>query len=887
MASEGSELILQAWFPSSRDKTIERKPLTESDIRDITDALHRTSKPGWDKVPRIFSVLKIIDKVEDIDSFLGEDISDVWFPFSQKTLPVSFKDPSARLDFLAAQQFVYNTKAFDLEREQTRHGHFPDTRDVPLKKIGELGKGAYGYVDRVVSTISHREYARKLIRRGITFKRDREILRAFERELSSLKRLSQQHKHIIELIGSYTDPRYVGILMLPVADSNLFQFLNLPLGAAELSLLRNFFGCLTSALCFLHDHRIRHKDIKPQNVLVKDGHVFLTDFGISLDWSELSHSTTTGPTGSTPRYGSPEVSQHIARSSSSDVWSLGCVFLEIWTVLRKQTTQSLYDHMQSTGTQSSCYASNLDGVLLWIKKTENLPGLLTDNAPTTWILHMLKEDREERWTAHTLWQNVHEQCSDPTTPFAFCGLCCLNNDDSAESVLSSINDMGYTTPEVPKLSTEACQLLDNSPAGNESMEAPGRATTFTTPEIFVQAPDDLAPICRDPLQRSNVTDSKTKAIPADGFYSDPYTQDLLSLSRPPNAEPSKVGAVGNTSNVAEGPVATKTSIPSQSDTSDEYTSSDETAISEKIVEARSHNLNARNLSQLNAINLATITRSRTSADGTCVPPEWILNWIISGHTKLISTANSGGTSDERLTETSFKSTNTDKITHSGQHVFRTNQATSTSSFGSTEVGSTEAVTDFPRPWRPSSGNSKAPPFDYGKSGYGKKIDSQLKWVENYIQTQRHDELYCPNTQCGFPIAPISYRRTRSSGNIYGVCDNCSTKACTFCKREYLPGHNCNVEEFKITTQDRAEHGIANVPTNFGSRFQDSIIGEERPRIRQPKRRTTTKDFPNHFQTPLPDSRYGQPSTCENWMEPCGQCTACKYHSYPVLFRNYF
>jgi serine/threonine protein kinase len=56
-----------------------------------------------------------------------------------------------------------------------------------LKKVGELGKGGFGYVDRVISTISHQDYARKLIPRGRTFKKDKLVLKDFTRELSNLK----------------------------------------------------------------------------------------------------------------------------------------------------------------------------------------------------------------------------------------------------------------------------------------------------------------------------------------------------------------------------------------------------------------------------------------------------------------------------------------------------------------------------------------------------------------------------------------------------------------------------------------------------------------------------------------------------------------------------
>jgi serine/threonine protein kinase len=69
-----------------------------------------------------------------------------------------------------------------------------------------------------VSTITYKEYARKLIPRGRTFKKNIQVLKDFERELGHLKKLS--HSHIVELVGSYTDPKFVAIIMSPVAEYN-------------------------------------------------------------------------------------------------------------------------------------------------------------------------------------------------------------------------------------------------------------------------------------------------------------------------------------------------------------------------------------------------------------------------------------------------------------------------------------------------------------------------------------------------------------------------------------------------------------------------------------------------------------------------------------------
>jgi serine/threonine protein kinase len=444
--------LMLAWFPNTQLSN--RKPLTEIDIRGIADVLHRIRNESWSRIPRIYSVLRIINQLPLIDIFVTQGISDIWFPFSQKSLPEAFQSPSARLDFLEAQQVVL-TKSLDLEHENGKHRHFSNAAEVPLVKTAELGKGGYGYVDRVISTISHREYARKLIPRGRTFKKDKEVLRAFERELLNLKRLSRSHIHIVEFVGSYTDPRYVGIIMSPVADCDLKEFLaRAPLPDEQQSFLRTFFGCLTSALYFLHTNRIRHKDIKPQNVLVKAHQVFLTDFGVSLDWTELGHSTTCGPTLTTPRYCAPEVANHSPRNSLSDVWSLGCVFLEIWTVLRGQTVSAMVGHLEQRGSMSSCYHLNPTAVASWIETIRNIPGAITDNEPSAWIIAMMQKEQGQRWNVHTVGEQILEISNNPSAPFMFTGLCCIEDEDTAESVHSSTVQPDYDVTINPKTQPE-------------------------------------------------------------------------------------------------------------------------------------------------------------------------------------------------------------------------------------------------------------------------------------------------------------------------------------------------------------------------------------------------------------------------------------------------
>ncbi|OCT51597.1 hypothetical protein CLCR_08818 [Cladophialophora carrionii] len=346
-------------------------------------------KDSWSRVPRIYAVLRMIDQVQVLDAFLSQGISDMWFSFSHQTLPECLRSASARFEFLKLLRCCAD-KGLRPRKRRWQASSFLQSRRHLTENGGRAGKGGFGYVDRVVSTITDREYARKLIPSGKTFKKNTEVLKGFGRELTHLQKLS--HIHIVELIRSYTDTKFVDILMSPVADYNLKDFLmrrNLTPG--ERSFLRTFFGCLVVALCSLHENKIRHKDIKPQNVLVKGRQVFLTDFGISLDWSELDQSTTPGVTTKTLRYCAPEVAGFQSRTSLSDMWSLGCVFLEIWTVLKRETQDALSGYLEKHGTQSTCYWLYYESSHEWCTLLErNLDH--DDDPPAVWIRSLLQPD---------------------------------------------------------------------------------------------------------------------------------------------------------------------------------------------------------------------------------------------------------------------------------------------------------------------------------------------------------------------------------------------------------------------------------------------------------------------------------------------------------------
>lgn len=128
------------------------------------------------------------------------------------------------------------------------------------------------------------------------------------------------HHHIVKVRGSYIQgSTYYSILLEPVADCDLSTFLNIYSEDAQMAdentlletgssssctvafrrteeILLCSFGCLSSALAYIHSQRMKHKDIKPTNILVHNDSVLFTDFGIATEFSEATDSLSSGPT---------------------------------------------------------------------------------------------------------------------------------------------------------------------------------------------------------------------------------------------------------------------------------------------------------------------------------------------------------------------------------------------------------------------------------------------------------------------------------------------------------------------------------------------------------------------------------------------------------------
>lgn len=244
-----------------------------------------------------------------------------------------------------------------------------------------------------------------------------------------------KHKNIVSLVSSF-----FGLLIQPVAEGDLADYLVAAgIDPNKRSFLPGFFGCLVNALWYLHNvEYVRHNDIKLGNILVQDGRVLLTDFGISLDWRKSLRSTTQDPSPAmTPMYCAPEVT-HLdePRDSFADIWSLGCVFLEFMTVLKGRQVDDIREHLSQRGPRNSAYCKNILGIHRWLEILEKAVGHI-NNGPIEWIRHMLREQSKSRPTAGQLREMLD---STPDSQARFFGPCCraraLSHEEADASQMS-------------------------------------------------------------------------------------------------------------------------------------------------------------------------------------------------------------------------------------------------------------------------------------------------------------------------------------------------------------------------------------------------------------------------------------------------------------------
>jgi hypothetical protein len=127
--------------------------------------------------------------------------------------------------------------------------------------------------------------------------------------------------------------------------------------------LKKTIGCIASAVAYLHESDIKHKDLKPSNILLSRDGLWLTDFDTATDFSVLTSSITDNGERGTPKYFAPEVARFAPSGRAADVFSMGCIFFEIMILCIGHTLRL---SMLLRAMNDKSFQSNLDNVEFWL-----------------------------------------------------------------------------------------------------------------------------------------------------------------------------------------------------------------------------------------------------------------------------------------------------------------------------------------------------------------------------------------------------------------------------------------------------------------------------------------------------------------------------------------
>ena len=189
-----------------------------------------------------------------------------------------------------------------------------------------IGEGGMASVYLAVDTILKREVAVKILRGELS--KDPVALLRFQREANATTKLS--HPNVVEVYDVGEDNGKNYIVMEYVKGRSLKELVQRR-GALPKEEAVNIMKQLVSAVAVAHKNGIIHRDIKSQNVLIKDdGTVKLSDFGIALA-TDTTQLTQTDVVVGSVHYLAPELAKGESATQQSDIYSLGIVFFEMIT----------------------------------------------------------------------------------------------------------------------------------------------------------------------------------------------------------------------------------------------------------------------------------------------------------------------------------------------------------------------------------------------------------------------------------------------------------------------------------------------------------------------------------------------------------------------------
>lgn len=281
----------------------------------------------------------------------------------EESSPIGTENISERLSMIVAE----DGEEADPELADFLRGNNFDKNN--WMKGDLIGEGSFGSVYLALHAITGELMAVKQVElpdvgKGTeSDKKKQSMVSALKLEIQLLQGL--HHPHIVQYLGTSSDETHLNIFLEYVPGGSIAAMLKQYNTFPE-QLTRNFTRQILDGLSYLHNRNIIHRDIKGANILVDNrGAVKISDFGVSKQTtSNLTNpslaSVPVGPLGPagtrTSLQGSvfwmaPEVVRQTGQSIKSDIWSVGCLIVEMFTGSRPFPSMTTLQTLFAVGSQ--------------------------------------------------------------------------------------------------------------------------------------------------------------------------------------------------------------------------------------------------------------------------------------------------------------------------------------------------------------------------------------------------------------------------------------------------------------------------------------------------------------------------------------------------------
>jgi len=195
----------------------------------------------------------------------------------------------------------------------------PIPDDFDWKNRDKIGMGAFSKVYKCKHLKTGKDMAIKKITKSHLQKHDFESLK---KEVSILSQVD--YEHIIAFEEFYDEKKYFYVVTEILDGGELFDRVCEKVVYTEKD-ARQVVKVLLETLSYLHERKVAHRDVKPENLLLKskddDTSIKLADFGFATPCANRDLNQVCG----TPDYVAPEIVKHEKYGCECDIWSAGII----------------------------------------------------------------------------------------------------------------------------------------------------------------------------------------------------------------------------------------------------------------------------------------------------------------------------------------------------------------------------------------------------------------------------------------------------------------------------------------------------------------------------------------------------------------------------------